>query len=516
MEMINLSQRLLDQPKRAKALLQLALVISIPLVTQAEETKIPKSYERFEILAAGGEKDSRDPAWVPSKGIPMEVSGMEWIEDKLAVCIRKGEIWMLENPLSTDRNKINFKLFASGLHEPLGLLKDGEDLLVAQRGEVTRLRDSNNNGEADAYLTECDGWNVSGNYHAYAYGPARDGNGNLWVSLNLGMGKLANNHIGWRGWAGTIGKDGSFQPKALGMRSPSGMGANLKGDLFFSDQQGTWIPATPIYHLRPGVFYGNQESLASLKSPEAPFEMKVIPKPNQDYGEALTSSERFVPPAVWLPYNKMGRSATDVQVIDQAGKFGPFDGQFLIGEFTNSAVNRVFLEEVDGQYQGACFPFLNDFPAAVLRLQFAPDGSLFVGMSNRGWSSLGNRSYGLQRITFNQKTPFAIKEMKAQPEGFELVFTEPLHPDSLTPESFKVSSFTYQYSSRYGGDEINPARHKISGIKTSKDGRSIRFKVENLRTNYVFELTTQGLKSKLGQRLKHPQAWYTLNRIPNK
>jgi hypothetical protein len=241
--------------------------------------------------------------------------------------------------------------------------------------------------------------------------------------------------------------------------------------------------------------------------------MKVIPEPNQDYGEALTSSERFVPPAVWLPYNKMGRSATDVQVIDQDGKFGPFDGQFLIGEFTNSAVNRVFLEEVDGQYQGACFPFLNHFPAAVLRLQFAPDGSLFVGMSNRGWSSLGNRSYGLQRITFNQKTPFAIKEMKAQPEGFELIFTEPLHPDSLTPESLKVSSFTYQYSSRYGGDEINPARHKISGIKTSKGGRSVRFKVENLRTNYVFELTTQGLRSKLGQRLKHPQVWYTLNRI---
>ena len=166
MEMRNLSQRLLDQSKRAKVLLQLVLVISMTLDTQAEETEIPRSYERFEILAAGGEKDSRDPSWKPGEGIPMEVSGMEWVGDKLAVCIRKGEIWMVENPLSTDRNKINFKLFASGLHEPLGLLKDGKDLLVAQRGEVTRLQDSNNNGEADAYLTECDGWNVSGNYHA--------------------------------------------------------------------------------------------------------------------------------------------------------------------------------------------------------------------------------------------------------------------------------------------------------------------------------------------------------------
>ena len=98
MEMRNLRQPLLDQPKRAKVGLQLALVISITLVTQAEETKIPRSYERFEILTAGGEKDSRDPTWKPSEGIPMEVSGMEWVEGKLAVCIRKGEIWMLENP----------------------------------------------------------------------------------------------------------------------------------------------------------------------------------------------------------------------------------------------------------------------------------------------------------------------------------------------------------------------------------------------------------------------------------
>ena len=47
MEMRNLSRRLLDQPKKAKVRLQLALVISMTLVTQAEETKIPRSYERF-------------------------------------------------------------------------------------------------------------------------------------------------------------------------------------------------------------------------------------------------------------------------------------------------------------------------------------------------------------------------------------------------------------------------------------------------------------------------------------
>lgn len=501
---------------RHQSVLLRLIIVAMTSSVLAKEALIPESYERFEILSAGVEKDSRDPSWTPAEGIPMEVGGMEWMGDRLAVCIRKGEVWMLENPLSEDRKEIKFHLFASGLHEPLGLLKDGDDLLVAQRSEVTRLQDNNRDGRADAYLTECDGWNVSGNYHAYAYGPVRDGNGDLWVSLNLGMGKLANNKIGWRGWAGTIGKDGSFQPKSLGMRSPSGMGANLRGDLFFSDQQGTWIPATPIYHLRPGVFYGNQESLASLDLPGATFAMKVIPKANQPYGKALASSERFVPPAVWLPYNKMGRSATDVQVIDQQGKFGPFDGQLLVGEFTNSAVNRVFLEQVDGEYQGACFPFLTNFPAAVLRLQFAPDGSLFVGMSNRGWSSLGNRSYGLQRIRFNKRTPFAIGEMRAKPDGFELVFTEPLNPESLSLATLELSSFTYQYSPRYGGDEVDTTSHSVSDIRLSPDSKSVRFQVDGLRAHHVFELRTHGLKSNSGQRLKHPNVWYTLNRIPGK
>jgi len=490
------------------------LVLTLLFATTLSKAQTAAPYEVVELLTASSPNDSRSKEWKPGDGITLEVSGMEWIgPDRLAVAIRKGEVWFLDGVLSGKPGDVKYHLFASGLHEPLGLLRDGKDLLVAQRSEITRLRDTNGDDLADEYLTEADGWAVTGNYHAYTYGPERDGEGNRWVTLNLGMGDLSDNKKGWHGWGGIIGKDGRFQPKSPGMRSPSGLGANLAGDMFFSDQQGTWIPATPVYHLRPGVFYGNQESLASLDLPDAPFRLTKTPKAGVPYPEALASSPEFVPPAVWLPYNKMGRSATDIQVIDQDGKFGPYDGQLLVGEFTNSAVNRVFLEKVGGEYQGACFPFLAGFPAAVVRLAFAPDGSLFVGMTNRGWSSLGNRSYGLSRVRFKGPLPFAIREMRAKADGFELVFTEPVDPASLDG-AFAMSSYTYLYSSAYGGEEMDTKSHDIVSATRSEDGLSVRLVVAGLRPLHVHELRAAGLKSVSGQAMEFPDAYYTLNRIP--
>lgn len=483
----------------------------LPFLAVAEEKP---SYEIFEILAASSPSHSRSAEWTPGDGIAMEVGGMAWLgSGELAVAIRKGEVWIVENALAETKEEITFRLFASGLHEPLGVLVDGPDLLVAQRAEVTRLRDTDGDGVADAYLTECDGWNVSGNYHAYAYGPERDGAGERWVTLNLGMGKFADNATGWRGWGGVIGDDGSFVPKSLGMRSPSGLGANGAGDMFFTDQQGTWIPATPIYHLRPGKFYGNQESLASLENPDAPFRMETIPPANVPYPEALAAAPEFVPPAVWLPYNKMGRSATDLEWIDLDGKFGPFDGQFLVGEFTNAGISRVSLEKVGGEYQGACYPFLEGFPSAVFRLAFTPEGTLFVGLTNRGWSSLGNRSYGLCRVDFTGNSPFAIREMRAQPDGFEIEFTEPVDPASVEG-AFAMSSYTYEYSSRYGGEEILTKQHEIESVELSEDAVSVRLRVAGLRPLHVHELRTKGIRSGSGRELVTPNAYYTLNRIP--
>jgi glucose/arabinose dehydrogenase len=473
-------------------------------------------YEILDVLTADAPSTSRSKEWKPGAGIPLEVSGMDWMPDgRLAVSTRKGEVWMVEGVLSGVPQKVAFKLFASGLHEPLGALHDGDSLLVAQRSEVTRLRDTNADGVADEYLSAGYGWNVSGAYHGYAYGPKRDGKGNLWVTLNLDMGDYSDNTAPWRGWAGILGKNGAFQPMAAGMRSPCGIGAGPGGDMFCVDQQGTWIPATPVYHLRKGAFFLNPEGIASQELPASPLKLSAAVPAKLPYPEAVQKLPEMCPPAVWLPYNKMGRSGTDLALCSAGGKFGPFDGQLLVAEFTDAKIGRVFLEKVDGEYQGAAFPFLEGFASGIVRLLPAADGSLLVGMTSRGWSSLGTKSYGLQRVRWKGESVFAIQEMRAKPDGFELVFTEAV--DSATaanPASYAMTSYTYLYSSAYGSDEIGTEPRRILSATPGADGLSVYLRVEGLRALYVHELHAQGLRSAAGRALDHAEAYYTLNRIP--
>ncbi len=474
------------------------------------------SYEIADILTASTAADTRAKDWKPGAGLALEVSGMDWTADgKLAVAIRKGEVWIVDGVLDAQPNKATFKLFASGLHEPLGLLSDGKDLLVTQRTEMTRLRDTTGAGVANEYLTAGYGWNVSGAYHGYAYGPKRDGQGNLWVTLNVDMGDHADNKAPWRGWGGIIGKDGKFIPMVAGMRSPCGLGTNLAGDMFCVDQQGTWIPTTPIYHLRKGAFFLNPEGVASEKLSASPVHLSAPVPSKIPYPDALKALPEMCPPAIWMPYNKMGRSGTDLATCDTGGKFGPFDGQMFVAEFTDAKISRVFMEKVDGEYQGACFPFIGGFASGIVRLRFAPDGSLMVGMTSRGWSSLGTKAYGLQRLRYNGTVPFAIKEMKAKPDGFELVFTKPVDIARAGDVAmYRMTNYTLFYSGAYGSDEIQSAANGIVSAKVAADGRSVRLKVGGLRPLYIHELHADGLRSAAGEALDHADAYYTLNRIP--
>lgn len=442
--------------------------------------------------------------------IVLEVGGIVVRPDgNLLVCTRRGEIWLVENPGAEDLASIRFRLFASGLHEPLGMTLVGNDLYVVQRPELTLVRDTDGDDRADEFITICDEWGLSGDYHEFAFGPARAPDGSFFVALNVGFQWGHQAKAPWRGWCVKITPDGKMIPWASGLRSPNGINFAPDGTLFYCDNQGEWVAACKMVEIRQGEFYGH---VASLRWHPERTESE-IPSSGQRY-DSLDPRLGVTPPAIWFPYGSLSQSASE-PVWDTTGKFGPFQGQCFVGEQTRSLIMRVDLQKVGGRYQGACFMFRKGFQCGINRMAFAPDGTLYVGQTDRGWGSVGGRPYGLQRVRYTGRAPFEILHYRLLHDGFLLEFTEPVDPASVKEGAVSLQSYTYNYWSTYGSPEVDRRGVPIQGIETGEDRRSVRLRVlpEHLVPGRVYHLSAPGIRSETGSPLLHPEGYYTLNKL---
>jgi hypothetical protein len=458
------------------------------------------------------------------KDCVLEAGGLAFRPDgKLLICTRRGEIWLVDNPTTDTPSESQFSKYAGGLHEALGMwVKDDKTVYVVQRPELTIVRDSKGSGKADGFETFCDKWGVSGDYHEYAFGPARDPKtGDFYITLNVGFGGGHQAKVPWRGWCVRVdGKTGDMEPWCYGIRSPNGINFSPDGDLFYADNQGEWVASNKLVHLQKGKFYGHQAGLRWVK--DSPFAGKVSdkitsgmmydgqPAPGKTAPDGMPD---VTPPAIWFPYGRMGQSASEPIWDTTAGKFGPFAGQCFVGDQYTAIVMRCALEKVNGVFQGACFPFRRGFQCGVNRLAFGPDGALYVGETNRGWGSLGGKPYGLQRINFNGKTPPEIHSVKLTKTGFDFTFTTPIDPKTATAEAFALKSFTYIYHSTYGCPETDTQPEKVEAVTLSKDGKTASVTVPNLKRGRVYDFSLSGVKTAGGESLLHPEAYYTLNEM---
>jgi len=448
----------------------------------------------------------------------LEVGGLATMPDgRLAVSTRRGEIWIVENPYQKDSHQTNFRRFASGLHEILGLAyKDGV-FYCSQRGELTKITDTNRDGVADLYEPIYQ-FELSGNYHEYTYGPVFDKNGDMLVTLNLawigfGEGKFAK----WRGWLVKIKPDGTLEPQSAGLRSPAGYSINDEGDIFYGENQGDWVGSGRITHLAKGDFAGNPGGIKWAKEPNSPFKLTLeeIPDNSQPMFEAAKKVKNLKLPAVWFPHAIMGISTSDIIQDTTKGKFSPFPGQYFVADQGQSKVMRVFMEKVNGVYQGFCINYREGCQSGILRERFGLDGSMFVGMTSRGWGSTGKDNFGLQRLVWNGLTPFEINKIHAKSDGFEISFTQPVDVKSVkNAASYALRSYIYQYHHQYGSPIINVNELKIKGISVSPDKKTVRISMDGIRQFYIHEFILKGVLNEEGEPLLHETAYYTLNQIP--
>ena len=496
--------------------------VSAATLTSRAQTNNPSALERFAkpsdaLVAAENRMWQRTPLPVP-EGIILEVSGILPVAgQRLLVTTRRGEVWWIDGAYDADP-KPRYTLFAQGLHEPLGIIAaPSGGYYVAQRQELTRLVDTNSDGRADVFQTVAK-LPISGSYHEYAYGPVLAPNGNLRVTLNVAFGGSTQAPVPWRGWMVEITPDGQLTPIASGLRSPAGFAVSSQCEWFSTDNQGEWVGSGKITHIESGDFLGHPAGLAWSKLPGST--VKVRPENVSDFEQPMhvvaQNLPGLKPPAVWLPHTILGISNSGMIEDLSGGKFGPFAGQFYVGDQGQSKLIRVSLEKVAGVWQGAAYSFREGFDSGILRMAIGENATMFVGESARGWGSVGPKQYGIERVTWTGQTPFEIKEIKAQPDGFLLTFTQPV--DRATAEnlaSYSLAGFTYNYHTAYGAAPVNRMVCPIQKIVVAPDGLSVRLAAQCLREGYIHEVKVSGVRAATGgSAVLHPVAYYTLNRLP--
>jgi hypothetical protein len=422
---------------------------------------------------------------------------------QIMVATRFGEVWQLVGN--------TWKKFAEGLHEPTGLLIDDDgSILVAHKPELTRLIDTNDDGIADEYINVADDWKFHDNYHEYTFGPVKNAQGDYIGTLNLSHGdpgafKLGamGSSGGYRGFAYKVSKDGEFSPYAWGLRSPAGIGSSPTGEVFFTDNQGDWVPTSTIHFLQEGRFYGHPVSLHEVPG----FSKAKLNNMSASDFDAIREK-----PVAYIPHVEVGNSPGNPAWDISKGRFGPFAGQIFVGDQTQSNIFRVLLDRVNGQYQGAVINFMNGFQSGNIRNMFDQQGQLWVGQTARGWEAAGPKLFGLQKVVWDGTTPFELLSINLTETGFRLTFTEDLDPKSVALTNFSAAQWGYKYSSAYGSPKVGLAALTPTQVKLLNDKRTILLDLP-LQTDKVLQINFSQLRDKNGRSTSVDKVYYTLNQL---
>lgn len=429
------------------------------------------------------------------------VGGLAFLPDgRLAVCTwdHDGGVYIIDASGRDRGEEASVSMFARGLGEPLGLCVLDGDIYVAQKQEVTRLRDTDGDGRADIYECVAGGWAASHNYHEFTFNlvwldgafytctsvPLRGG----WTNYTPGSEPAFAVGPGPGSVLRIDPRTGHFEVFASGLRAPNGLAIGTDGELFGCDNQGAWLPCSRFNHIRRGGFYGHQTE-----------------------PDGTTPGE---PPVAWMPHNEVSNSPSQPALVPD----GPYVGQMLVGDVTHGGIKRLFVEKIGGQagrYQAALFRFSQGLEAGVNRLAFGPDGSLYVGGigSNGNWHH-NNTRFGLQRLIPGGPVPFEILRVQSRRGGFLLTFTAPV-PGALLadPARYEALQWRYQPTIEYGGPKLDLHRLRVAGATPSADRRQVYLEIPGLRAGHVVYLRMLGMTDDAGRSPWTTECWYTLNAI---
>jgi mono/diheme cytochrome c family protein len=233
-----------------------------------------------------------------------------------------------------------------------------------------------------------------------------------------------------------------------------------------SDQQGQYIPSTPLHIVRDQQFYG-------FLGPFRPKEKYPAPP-----AEPLT----------WIPHPINTSALSQVWLF--GAKMGPLNDALVHIGFNKPELFRVLLNERSKRLQAAVVSVTRAFEFTPLNGSVNPaDGQLYIaGFQVLGWGNVLDTGAGLGRVRYTGAPVTMPREIVPMDQGVLLRFEVALDPKKATdPSSYSLQSWGYQRTYKYGSPQFKadgtPGQDSLtaSSAYISKDGQSVFVAVPGMK-----------------------------------
>jgi glucose/arabinose dehydrogenase len=386
----------------------------------------------------------------------VRVSDIQFLGDGTGVAVTiDGDTWSVRG-LQDPNGVVRWRRFASGLHEPLTLAVRDDEVYVFDRNGIWRLRDSNGDGEADVHELFSNAFAQTADTREFPNTLRLAPGGEFVIAKGGQEATTLGKHNGSVLRISTDGRRATVL--GYGFRQPN-IGVNIRtGLVIASDQQGNYVPSTPLHIVRDRQFYG----FLSDKRPR-----EVYPAPIAD-------------PITWIPHTATASAMSPVWLF--GARMGPLDDGLVYISFNNPEVFRVLLDNRGAKPQAAVVSLTRAFEFPPLNGSVNPaDGQLYVaGFQVIGWGTTATRAAGLGRIRYTGAASTLPREVVPMDKGLLLRFDTALDPTlAVNPDNYSLASWHYKRTYQYGSPQFKEDGSQgmdllsPSSAYLSNDGRSV-------------------------------------------
>jgi cytochrome c2 len=415
----------------------------------------------------------------------------------------EGDVWIVDG-IDHKLNSLTWKRFASGLYEPQSIEVVRDTVYVFGREGIVRFHDLNDDGVADFYENFSNLMAQSIETREWASDMVAAPDGGFYVAKfgALDMGPETSSPKSLMGFrAGSphdgsilkISKDGrSMDFFATGFRGPY-IGINPEtGVLSASDQQGHYMPSTPVMLVEKGDYYG------------VPATAHLDPIPE------------VTPPLLWIPHS-VDRSGIS-QVWVNSDQMGPLNGDMIHFSYGRPGLFRVLIDSSSNGIQGGVSVIKGHYPAPTMKGAINPeDGQVYVtGFSL--WGTNTSTISAFTRMRYTGMESLLPEKFAVRNGGIMLRFDVGLDGETVKDISrYKVKRWNYQRTEKYGsghfkpdgtvGEEILP----VLAAYLSDDSKALFLAVPNIAEVMQMEVSYD-LKTANGAVIKDA-FWFTVNEV---